>query len=191
MARRGGWGEPSGSKANKQARLVERKDCFNSDAITGRGSGGRCPKAYSRPDKQGMRAFIDIMGWEAPCRNSTVISNHLRLVVSCLTCIILVVLGSGNFQFQYALVSIFFCRQFSELWQLVSWVQSAHHVVNFSTWHFSFYKTTHRIWLRILSIALEKELKVLDYAYCLYYYYLVLRFFFCCCSHIFLIKLIL
>ena len=28
---------------------------------------------------------------------------------------------------------------------------------------FSIYKTAHRIWLRILSIALERELKVLDY----------------------------
>ena len=28
---------------------------------------------------------------------------------------------------------------------------------------FNIYKTAHRIWLRILSIALEKELKVLDY----------------------------
>ena len=30
---------------------------------------------------------------------------------------------------------------------------------------FSIYKTAHRIWLRILSIALEKELKVLDNVY--------------------------
>ena len=36
------------------------------------------------------------------------------------------------------------------------------------------YKTVHRIWLRILSIALEKELKVLDFAYGLNYYYYVL-----------------
>ena len=27
----------------------------------------------------------------------------------------------------------FFCGQFSELWKLISWVQSGHHVVNFST----------------------------------------------------------
>ena len=38
------------------------------------------------------------------------------------------------------------------------------HVVNFSTWGFSIYKTAHRKWLRILSTALEKELEVLDYA---------------------------
>ena len=44
----------------------------------------------------------------------------------------------------------------------MSWVQSGDYVVNFSTWDFSIYKTAHRIWIRILSIALEKELKVLD-----------------------------
>ena len=43
---------------------------------------------------------------------------------------------------------------------------SGHHVVNFSPGGgFSIYKTAHRIWLRILSIALEKKLKVLDFAY--------------------------
>ena len=40
---------------------------------------------------------------------------------------------------------------------------SGHHVVNFSPGGgFSIYKTAHRIWLRILSIALEKKLKVPD-----------------------------
>ena len=38
---------------------------------------------------------------------------------------------------------------------------SGHHVVNFPIWGFSIYKTAHRIWLRILSTALEKELIVL------------------------------
>ena len=40
-----------------------------------------------------------------------------------------------------------------------------HHVVNFSTWRE--FPTAHRIWLRILPIATEEELKVLDFAYCL------------------------
>ena len=43
----------------------------------------------------------------------------------------------------------------------MSRLQSHHHVVNFSTWCFSIYQTARRIWLRILSIALVKELKVL------------------------------
>ena len=34
----------------------------------------------------------------------------------------------------------FLCGQFLELWQLKSWVQSGHRVVNFSTWAFSIYK---------------------------------------------------
>ena len=52
--------------------------------------------------------------------------------------------------------------EFSELWQLMSWVQSGHLVVNVSTWGFSIYKTAHRKWLRIFSVAFEKELKVLN-----------------------------
>ena len=71
----------------------------------------------------------------------------------------------------------------------MSWVQSGRDVVNFSTWGFSIYKTAHRIGLRILSMALEKELKVLEYAQWLHYYYLVSSIFLC--FHISLIKLIL
>ena len=37
----------------------------------------------------------------------------------------------------------------------MSWLQSGHQVVNFFTWGFSIYKTVHRIWLKILSIAHE------------------------------------
>ena len=52
--------------------------------------------------------------------------------------------------------------QFLELWQLTSWVQSGHHAINFSTWYFILVSI--RIWLRILSLAPEKTLKVLAYA---------------------------
>ena len=86
-----------------------------------------------------------------------------KLVISGLTRIILIVLGTVNVQFQVCLF-VCLCGLFLELWQLKSWVQSGHPVVNFSTWGFSICKTVHRIWLRILSIALENELKVLDYA---------------------------
>ena len=41
-------------------------------------------------------------------------------------------------------------------------------------WCFIIYKTGHRLWLRILSIALEKELKVLDFLQWLNCYYCVL-----------------
>ena len=39
-------------------------------------------------------------------------------------------------------------------------------------WGFQ-YKAAHRMRLRILSVALEKELKVLDFAHWVHYYYLV------------------
>ena len=66
----------------------------------------------------------------------------------------------------------FLWGQFLELWRLMMWVQSGHHIVNFFQC-FSIYKTAHRIWPRILSTALEKELKVLDDASWLHDYYLV------------------
>ena len=58
------------SKANKQARLVERTVCFISDAGNwGLGKGkvvDICPKAdcppATAPNKQGVRAFIDRVG---------------------------------------------------------------------------------------------------------------------------------
>ena len=57
--------------------------------------------------------------------------------------------------------------QFSEFWQLMPWVQSGHYIVNF--FHLVgvsvSIKTACRIWLRILSIAFEEEIKVLDLAY--------------------------
>ena len=87
----------------------------------------------------------------------------LKLAIHGLTSIILVVLGTVNLQFQDPF-SPFLWGQFSELWQLLSWVLSGHHALKFSTWCFSIYKTAHRIWLRILSLALEKELNVLDCA---------------------------
>ena len=47
----------------------------------------------------------------------------------------------------------------------MSWPQSGHHAVNFFllVGVSVSYKTAHRIWLRILSTALEEELKVLDF----------------------------
>ena len=87
-------------------------------------------------------------------------NSHLQLVISGLTSIIWVVLGTVNLQFWGALAPILH-GQFSELWQHTSRVQSGHHLVNFSSWCSGIYKTAHRIWLRILSIAFEKELKIL------------------------------
>ena len=102
----------------------------------------------------------------ATCRNSIVISNsHFQTVISGLASFILVVLGSVNLQFLGPFVSI----SLQPIIKIVavhvlSIVWSSGHLVNFSTWCFCIYKTAHRLWLRILSITLEKELKVLDYA---------------------------
>ena len=106
-------------------------------------------------DKQGIRAFIDRVGIGVTCRNSTVISDcHLQLVISGLTSIMLLVLGTVNLQFGCAFVPISFQSVLRTVAAQVQ-VQSGHHVGNSSTWCFGTYKTAHRIRLRILSIALE------------------------------------
>ena len=134
------------SKVNKHARLVERKFALFQMPATGVGkSGGLLSKgllSHLTTDNQwGKRFYRQKEG--ATCRNST-ISSDSRLPSSRVH------------------VFPFLCSQFSELWQLMSWVQSGHHVANF-TWCFSISKTAHWIWLRILSTALEKELKVLGW----------------------------
>ena len=91
-----GFGERS-SKANKQARLVEREICFILDACDGRGGGGMadiCSKADSptplqpRPHSTNAlatsrtRAFID-RSEGATCRKTAQSANSylVRLVV--------------------------------------------------------------------------------------------------------------
>ena len=86
-----------------------------------------------------------------------------ELVINGLTSNTMVVSSTVNLSSRVHLFP-FLCSQVSALWQLMSWVQSGHRVVNFSTWYFDIYETAPRIWLRISSIAPEKELKVLDYA---------------------------
>ena len=116
-----------------------------------------CPTADSLTDNQGARAYI---GWGRGLSAETVqaaLTVVLRLVIIGLTSIILVVSGTVIFSSKVSLFP-FLWHQFSLLWQLMSWLQSGHHVVHFSTWWgFQYYKTAHRIWLRILSIALEEK----------------------------------
>ena len=57
----------------------------------------------------------------------------LKLVICVLASIILILLSTVNFQFQGWFVSISW-GQFSQLCQLMSWLQSGHHIVNFSAW---------------------------------------------------------
>ena len=51
------------SKANKQAKLVERKVCFISDASNWGEAGGHPSKGQlPRSNKQGVRSFVDRVG---------------------------------------------------------------------------------------------------------------------------------
>ena len=157
---------------------MERKVCFISDAGNWRGSVKRvdiCPKADSlSADDQWSRALIDrgrALHAETLQSALTVI---LKLVIGGLTSIILTVWGTVNFHFQGCFFSISL-RPFlgimaayivGTVWSLYSWFLPL-------CGGFSIYRTAHRIWLRILSIALEEARKVLDYAYWLHFNYLV------------------
>ena len=86
--------------------------------------------------------------------------------------IILIVLCTVSLQFQGQFVPIFWS-------QFMSWLESSHRAVNF--FHQIGVSVSIRqlgygciIWLRILSIALEKELKAFNFAYWLNYYCFVL-----------------
>ena len=151
------------SKPN-EARLVERKVYFISYSgnCGGRGRMDICPKADYPPSlplqvtTNGTRALL---GWGRGLHAETApsaLTVIFRLVISGLTTVMLIVLIQfGLFPFLWG--------QFLELWQLVSQLQSGHHVLTSSTsWGFQY--LWDRIWLWIISIAFEKELKVFDYA---------------------------
>ena len=156
------------SRASKQVRLVERKVCFISDA--GNWGGGLWTSVQGQfpPTPTPWQA-----GSESIYRQSQGRGQHAETAQSSLTVIfklvtgglpssVLVALGTVDLQFRGALVPISLQSVLRTVAAHVL-VWSGHRVVNF-TWCFSIYKTAHRIWLRVLSIALEKELKVLDYA---------------------------
>ena len=76
----------------------------------------------------------------------------------------MIVLGPVHLEFQGQFVPISLRLVFGTV---AAWVMGTVLVImelTSSTWGFSICKTAHRIWLRILSIVLEKELKILDYA---------------------------
>ena len=85
--------------------------------------------------------------------------THLPIIISRLTSIILVVLGTVNRQFQGALVPI---SLLSILRIVAAQVLGTVWVIMSLT--FPPGGLVHRIWLRILSTALEKEPDVLNYA---------------------------
>ena len=111
---------------------------------TGEGEGIHLSKGWLPAlATSGARAFINRRrGFHAEIAQLS-LTVILKLAIDGLTSIILVVLGTVNLQFQDPFFP-FFWGQFSELWHLLSWVLSGHHVLNFSTWCFSICKTARR-----------------------------------------------
>ena len=143
-----------------------RRVCCNSDASNWWGGwmsvqGPRPPP----PATSRARAFRDRSGRGATCRNSAVGSgSHHSIGYRWPERSILVVLSTVNLSIQGPFVPIAFAASSQNSGSLcpgyslvIMWSTS-------STWVFSICKTAHRIRLRIVSMALEKELKVLDCA---------------------------
>ena len=82
-----------------------------------------------RTDNQWQQLLKTERGLHAETAESALIVI-LKLFISGLTSVILVALGAVNLQFQGQFVSTSL-RQILELWQLILWVQSGHHIVNF------------------------------------------------------------
>ena len=109
--KRWAWGPAAHhSKANKEARLVEREVCFISDAGNWEWRVRTPVQSPTSPLPLTVGAFIDrvlVVVGGVTCRNSAVISKVVfRLVLSGLTSITLVVLGAVNLQFWGALVPL-------------------------------------------------------------------------------------
>ena len=108
------------SEVSKQARLVERQVCFTSGAGSwgGEGGGHLCKgRLLPPPKKQRRKAFIDRVVRGVARRNSTVLSNsHLQLVISGLSSIILVFLGTLNLQFWVSVQLLSCVRLFATPW---------------------------------------------------------------------------
>ena len=120
------------SKANRQSKLVERKVCFISDASRWcREEGGHLSKGWFPPSGShwGKSFYRQTEGTYAETVQS-VLTVIFKLIICGLTSMILVVLGTVNLQFQVHLFP-FLWGQFSELWQLMSWIQSVYYIVNF------------------------------------------------------------
>ena len=177
----------SSLKSQKPGQLVERKVCLISDA----GNMWRrvvdiCPKAdFPQPpaDRQRVRAVIDRV------RGGGAISEViLRVVISGLAGVISVISGtvfSPGCTCSISLWSVLgtgAVRVLGTVWSSLA---------NSSTWGFSICKTAHTMWLRVWSVALEKELKVPDGAYWLLLFSLLRLFSFVVAFLTSLIKLIL
>ena len=149
------------SKAIKEARLVERKICsFWMLAVSGDGrllSKGWLPPL---PTVRGESFHRQREG--APCRNNTALTVILKLVIGGQSSAILIGLGTINLQFHSWFVPI----SLGHFLGIVAvYIMTA--VWSFCSWllppggGFSICKTAHRIWFRILSIALAAAAKLL------------------------------
>ena len=95
----------------------------------------------------------------------SVLTVILKLSTRGLTSVTLIVFGAADLQFQgwFVPVSLRPVLGIVPVYVMAT-VRSSCSKLLQPGGGFSIYRTAHRIWLRILSIAFEKELKVLDYA---------------------------
>ena len=149
---------------------MERKVCFTLDVSNwggGGGGAGQTPVQRLTPltDNQWARASI---GRERGLHTETAqaaLTITLKLIIGGLTSVILIVLSTVNLQFQGRFVplslrpvlGIVAACVMATVWSSCSSLLPPDGVS-------SIHKIGPRIWLRIFSIALEKELKVLDFA---------------------------
>ena len=148
------------SKAIKEARLVERKTCsFWMLAV--RGDGELLCKGWLPPPPTVRGESFHRQREEPTCRNGTALTVILKLVIGGQSSAILIDLGAINLQFHgwfvpislrpvLGIVAVYITNA---VWSSCSWLIPP-------GGGFGIYKTAPRIWLRILSIALEEELKV-------------------------------
>ena len=103
------WGPAAHrSKANREARLVERKVCFILDASNWGGEIDLCPKADSlpAPRQSGGKSFYRQREGLHAERAQSALTVFLKLVISGLTSVILIVLSTVTPQFQGRFVRI-------------------------------------------------------------------------------------
>ena len=118
-----------------------------------------CPKAKSPhwQHNQWARAFVDRGRKLRAEIAQSALTVIMKLVISSPICIILIV--QLIFSFRVSLFP-FLWGQYSALWPLMSWLQSGHHVVNFSTWWgFQYQDSSEEMAPNIIYVVLEKKLK--------------------------------
>ena len=125
-------------KANKEARSMERKMCFILDAHNRRGSGedGLLSKVWFSSLTTRRQELLQTGGGREPHAKSapSALIVFLKLVISDLASVIFIILNTVNLCSSRVGLFPLLWGQFSELWHLISWLQSGYDVVNLSTW---------------------------------------------------------